>query len=115
MQFEIYYKHSSCLTVKTCDVHYVDNRSMMCTNIIAVCCEKYIKHTNTLLGEGGRNAEFQNVKPVATLSNRHALKCQFGEESLWKSTKTRPVCVVNELGPSRLGTVSLYCPLRMAV
>ena len=53
MQFEIYYKHSSCLTVKTCDVHYVDNRSMMCTNIIAVCCEKYIKHINTLLGEGG--------------------------------------------------------------
>jgi len=57
----------------------------MCTNIIAVCCEKYIKHINTLLwggGGGGRNAEFLNVKPVATLSNRCALKCQFVEETL---------------------------------
>ena len=38
--------------IKTCGIHYVDNRSTMYTNIIAVCYENHIKHVNILWGGG---------------------------------------------------------------
>jgi hypothetical protein len=44
---------------------------MLYSEIIAVCYEIHIKHTNTLCG---RNVEFVNVKPGGTYSYHWALK-----------------------------------------
>jgi hypothetical protein len=44
---------------------------MLYREIIAVCSEIHTKHINTLCGQ---NAEFVNVKPGSTYSNRWALK-----------------------------------------
>jgi hypothetical protein len=46
---------------------------MLYREIIAVCSEIHTKHINTLRGQ---NAEFVNVKPGGTYSNRWALKGQ---------------------------------------
>jgi hypothetical protein len=43
---------------------------MLYREIIAVCSEIHTKHINTLCGQ---NAEFVNVKPGSTYSNRWAL------------------------------------------
>jgi hypothetical protein len=44
---------------------------MLCRETIAVYCENYMKHTNTLCEQ---NAEFQYVKTGGTYSNHWALK-----------------------------------------
>ena len=44
---------------------------MLYREIIAVCSEIHIKHTNTLCGQNG---ELLNVKPDGTYSNHWAFK-----------------------------------------
>jgi hypothetical protein len=48
---------------------------MLCREIIAVCSEIHIKHTNTLCGQ---NVEFVNVKHGGTYSKHCVLKSLLG-------------------------------------